>query len=616
MPRQNRVVEGLIPGSCKIRKRGCSSSSSSSSVLQNYQFKRAILVGKPPGSRSSTSVPSWRTTVAALDSRKYAPSQSGGGRSRPVSARKLAAMLWEMNEVPSPRVGDNLEEKKAIKREMRVRERMEVPRSVHSGSLPPHLSDPSHSPVSEGSSNWKCLMLHSLETLTWWERLGDIIMLPMTSFKDPAWDSVGAELWPIVAKSLGAQRLARQGRVAPTGTRDSSLEILVGDNGWVDHWENGILYSFDSTKCMFSWGNLSEKLRMARLDCRDEVIVVLDSVLVTIDRHEWYAPPQIYTRNDSTGLWKIKPALPPESPFLSLGMNKAEKALAKHTAPLDADGSPSIETSSEYVAVGLHSHDDSDVGTKKRQVEEDSSADSIVIANCSLHEPREEKLEDSTNSENAFLEDCQGVSVTTANASVAECVIEPTLVMFEVHVPPSCMVDGVRSQHFLGTGVIIYHSHNMGLVAVDKNTVVISVSDVMLSFAAFPIEIPGELFFLISLSWRHLIWVSDFGSTFSGVLTDEHGRVQALWGSFSTQLKYRSSSSEDHQFARGIPIYTISQVLDKIISGANGPKLLINGVRRPMPLVRILEVELYPTLLSKARSFGLSDKWIQVHSLI
>jgi len=30
-----------------------------------------------------------------------------------------------------------------------------------------------------------------------------------------------------------------------------------------------------------------------------------------------------------------------------------------------------------------------------------------------------------------------------------------------------------------------------------------------------------------------------------------------------------------------------------------------------MPLVRILEVELYPTLLSKARSFGLSDDWVQ-----
>ncbi|KAF5941366.1 hypothetical protein HYC85_022533 [Camellia sinensis] len=149
MPRQNRVVEGLIPGSCKIRKRGCSSSSSSSSVLQNYRFKWAILVGKPRGSKSSTLVPSWRTTAAALDSPKYALSQSGGRRLRPMSTRKLAATLWEMNEVSSPRVGDNLEENKAIKREMRVRDRMEVPRSVHSGSLPPHLSDPSHNPVSE-----------------------------------------------------------------------------------------------------------------------------------------------------------------------------------------------------------------------------------------------------------------------------------------------------------------------------------------------------------------------------------------------------------------------------------------------------------------------------------
>lgn len=52
--------------------------------------------------------------------------------------------------------------------------------------------------------------------------------------------------------------------------------------------------------------------------------------------------------------------------------------------------------------------------------------------------------------------------------------------------------------------------------------------------------------------------------------------------------------------------------MEKIVSGAKGPPLLINGVKRPMPLVRILEVELYPTLLSKARSFGLSDEWIQV----
>ncbi|GAU18390.1 hypothetical protein TSUD_202790, partial [Trifolium subterraneum] len=122
----------------------------------------------------------------------------------------------------------------------------------------------------------KGLPAELLEELpTRWDRIDDVVILPATSFKNILWDSIAEELWLIVAKSLKAHRLARQGPVAATGTRDSTLEILVGDDGWVNHRENGILYSFDVTKCMFSWGNLSEKLRMAKLDCKDEVIVDL-----------------------------------------------------------------------------------------------------------------------------------------------------------------------------------------------------------------------------------------------------------------------------------------------------------------------------------------------------
>lgn len=39
------------------------------------------------------------------------------------------------------------------------------------------------------------------------------MVLPLTCFKDPEWDSIGEELWCAVAKSLGARRLARQVRV-------------------------------------------------------------------------------------------------------------------------------------------------------------------------------------------------------------------------------------------------------------------------------------------------------------------------------------------------------------------------------------------------------------------
>ena len=73
---------------------------------------------------------------------------------------------------------------------------------------------------------------------------------------------------------------------------------------------------------------------------------------------------------------------------------------------------------------------------------------------------------------------------------------------FQVHVPPVCMLDGVHSQHFFGTGVVIHHSDCLGLVAVDRNTVAVSISDIMLSFAAYPIEIPGEVLVCCFLNYK------------------------------------------------------------------------------------------------------------------
>ncbi|KAK2364438.1 hypothetical protein QL285_089311 [Trifolium repens] len=151
-------MDNTLPG--KIRKRGCSSSASSSSSVmnQNYRFKRAILVGKRCG--STTPVPTWKlltsrspsSAMRILESPKYPPSQSGSKPKQiPVSARKLAATLWEMNEIPSPSVKEMRNDHAKLKKEFKSKDRVSIghSRSICSASLPPHLSDPSHSPSSE-----------------------------------------------------------------------------------------------------------------------------------------------------------------------------------------------------------------------------------------------------------------------------------------------------------------------------------------------------------------------------------------------------------------------------------------------------------------------------------
>lgn len=107
-------------GKCKIRKRG-NSSSSSSSMAKNYRLKRPILVVKRAG--TSTPVPTWKMTSSPTTTGSAAVSPSSSLQneksvvkkyhqrkvSESMSARKLAATLWEINEVASPFKKQNLE---------------------------------------------------------------------------------------------------------------------------------------------------------------------------------------------------------------------------------------------------------------------------------------------------------------------------------------------------------------------------------------------------------------------------------------------------------------------------------------------------------------------------
>ncbi|NXM69507.1 TYW2 protein, partial [Serilophus lunatus] len=108
-----------------------------------------------------------------------------------------------------------------------------------------------------------------------WQRHGDLVLLSDESFQAAPWERLGPALWDAVASALGAQRVARRGRVLPDGMRTPNVTLLLGQDGWVEHVDNGIRYTFDVTKCMFSPGNITEKLRVASLPCSGEVLVDL-----------------------------------------------------------------------------------------------------------------------------------------------------------------------------------------------------------------------------------------------------------------------------------------------------------------------------------------------------
>ncbi|XP_029297445.1 tRNA wybutosine-synthesizing protein 2 homolog [Cottoperca gobio] len=107
------------------------------------------------------------------------------------------------------------------------------------------------------------------------QRHGDLLLLGDNCFSLPLWKKIDQQLWSSVAKALGAKRLAKMGRISRNGFRSPVVTMLLGEHSWVKHVDNRIRYEFDVTRCMFSAGNITEKLRVAGFDCRGETVVDL-----------------------------------------------------------------------------------------------------------------------------------------------------------------------------------------------------------------------------------------------------------------------------------------------------------------------------------------------------
>ena len=108
-----------------------------------------------------------------------------------------------------------------------------------------------------------------------WQRHGDLILFPQGSFSLKVLRELEPDLWQVCCNVLKAKRIARIGYIHNNGFRTPNCELLYGIDGWVSHNDNGIIYTFDVTKCMFSFGNITEKLRVGNFDCSGETVMDL-----------------------------------------------------------------------------------------------------------------------------------------------------------------------------------------------------------------------------------------------------------------------------------------------------------------------------------------------------
>lgn len=102
-----------------------------------------------------------------------------------------------------------------------------------------------------------------------WELLGDVLILrlPDALMKEKT------AIAEIYSQVLGARTVLNDEGAISGSERIPKNLILLGTGTETVHLENGIKYSFDTKKIMFSSGNIDERIRMSKIDCDDEIIL-------------------------------------------------------------------------------------------------------------------------------------------------------------------------------------------------------------------------------------------------------------------------------------------------------------------------------------------------------
>lgn len=105
-----------------------------------------------------------------------------------------------------------------------------------------------------------------------WERIGDVLIIKLAD----EIDAYKEELSEVYSKILSCKSVLNDKGGINGLYRTPNFELIYGSkNTETIHIENGIKYSLDPRKIMFSSGNMDERLRMSNISEKDEIVVDL-----------------------------------------------------------------------------------------------------------------------------------------------------------------------------------------------------------------------------------------------------------------------------------------------------------------------------------------------------
>ncbi|KAF5839291.1 hypothetical protein DUNSADRAFT_1164 [Dunaliella salina] len=174
------------------------------------------------------------------------------------------------------------------------------------------------------------------------------------------------------------------------------------------------------------------------------------NAILHIDR-QWYGPPLYWQRNNATGTWQSSTDYPPGAPD---------------------DASQTDKTKAKGAAEG-----------KDRSSEAEPSA-SAAMASQALDHANNGAAANGAAANGAAA---NGVCKQNDGAELEEQ-LRNSLVLVDVDIPLVALSDGVHARSFAGDGVVVFHGKRVGLLLVDRNTVVVGPCDVNISFGAHPCE--------------------------------------------------------------------------------------------------------------------------------